>query len=93
MEHRENKKTFTFTIPPRAPYEGKATQKQKHLLWQLDFKDKTVIDNLGKSQASSLINQILSLHEPAKRRSELLTVALIAMGGAALIWLVYTIQF
>jgi hypothetical protein len=58
-ESRSNAKTrVSVQIPPRQPYEGKATLKQKDLLWQMGFKDQDVLDSLGKWQASSLIDQL-----------------------------------
>lgn len=50
-------------IPDKQPYEGKATQKQKQKLWELGFRDKEIIDDLGKSQASDLIDQVIMLHD------------------------------
>jgi len=49
---------FDVSLPARQPYEGKATLKQKDLIWSLGIKDQAVIDSLGKWQASALIDQI-----------------------------------
>jgi DNA-directed RNA polymerase subunit RPC12/RpoP len=59
-DRKENKINIelTFRIPEKEPYEGKATQKQKQKLWNLGFKDQNVIDNLGKKQASAMIDQM-----------------------------------
>ena len=45
-------------IPDKLPYEGKATQKQKQYIWDLGFQDEEVIDELGKKQASAIIDQL-----------------------------------
>lgn len=45
-------------IPARHPYELKATPKQKNYLWNLGFQDQAIIDDLGKDQASALIDQL-----------------------------------
>ena len=45
-------------IPARQPYEGKATQKQKDLLWRIGVKDTALLDSLGKWQASAVIDQM-----------------------------------
>ena len=50
--------TIDARIPARQPYEGRATLKQKDLLWSLGFKDQAILDSLGKWQASALIDQI-----------------------------------
>jgi hypothetical protein len=50
--------TFDVCLPARQPYEGKATLKQRDLIWHLGFRDQAVIDSLGKWQASALIDQI-----------------------------------
>lgn len=46
-------------IPEKQPYEGKATQKQKQKVWELGFAEQEVINELGKSQASALIDQLI----------------------------------
>ena len=46
-------------VPEKQPYEGKATQKQKQKLWDLGLRNTKTIDELGKRQASALIDQIL----------------------------------
>ena len=50
---------FKITLPDKDPYEGKATQKQKQKIWELGFRDQSVIDSLGKRQASILIDALL----------------------------------
>lgn len=55
---RPGQTTFEVSLPVRQPYEGRATLKQKDLIWSLGFKDQAVIDSLGKWQASALIDQL-----------------------------------
>ncbi len=55
---KEGQTVYEICLPARQPYEGKATLKQKDLIWSLGFKDQAVIDSLGKWQASALIDQI-----------------------------------
>ncbi|GAA6173126.1 hypothetical protein NBRC116592_27960 [Colwellia sp. KU-HH00111] len=50
-------------IPEKQPYEGNATQKQKQKLWELGFREQNIIDDLGKAQASNLIDQVIILQE------------------------------
>jgi hypothetical protein len=47
-----------LNIPDKQPFEGKAIQKQKQLIWDLGCRDEEMIANLGKKQASSVINQL-----------------------------------
>lgn len=47
-------------IPDLQPYEGKATQKQKQKLWDMGYEDQSVINTLGKRQASALIEQLVN---------------------------------
>lgn len=53
-----NEIQFLINIPDKEPFEGKATMKQKKLLWDIGYKDQEVIKNLGKQQASSIITQM-----------------------------------
>ncbi|NQY89538.1 MAG: hypothetical protein HRT51_17695 [Colwellia sp.] len=46
-------------IPEQHIYEGKATQKQKKLIYDLGFDEQETIDSLGKVQASELIDQLI----------------------------------
>lgn len=46
-------------IPEKQPYEGKATQKQKQKIWELGCSDEKIIDELGKQQASWLIDNLI----------------------------------
>lgn len=57
-------------IPPREPYEGKATLRQKQKLWDLGYREQDVIDQLGKRQASTLIDFQLKQLEGKKIRQE-----------------------
>jgi hypothetical protein len=57
-EKRSGQQEFEVSLPTRQPYEGKATLKQKDLIWSLGFRDQAVIDSLGKWQASALIDQM-----------------------------------
>jgi hypothetical protein len=59
---------FSGAIPERGPYEGNATQKQKQLLWDLGCQERTLIDGLGKRQASALITQLKAHHGRAKSK-------------------------
>jgi hypothetical protein len=52
--------TFKYDIPKPQPYEGKASRKQKRLIWELGFRDTTIIDSLGRAQASALIEQLIA---------------------------------
>jgi hypothetical protein len=52
-----------INIPDRKPYEGKASRKQKSFIWEMGYRDTNVIDNLGKVQASAVIEQLLSHHK------------------------------
>lgn len=58
--HQLGEKEYTFEIPTRDPYESKATLRQKDLLWRMGFKDRTVLDALGKRQAFAMIDQAKS---------------------------------
>lgn len=49
-------------VPPKEPFEGGATQKQKQFIWELGFKDEEAIKELGKKQASIVIDQLRSTH-------------------------------
>lgn len=78
-------------IPPKEPYEGKATQKQKQRLWELGFREKKVIDSLGKKQASSVIDQLYkSIH---KERSEQTTKVILVISLALIAISIITILF
>ena len=84
----------TIKVPDREPYEGKATQKQKSWLWHngVDTKD---IDNLGKKQASAVIQQLERKREVerkirANRNSQKgLLIAAIIIGIIYLLYLVF----
>lgn len=56
---REQRMNEEIDIPEKQPYEGKATQKQKQKVWELGFAEQEVIDDLGKAQASALIDQLI----------------------------------
>lgn len=60
--------TYQLSIPPKHPYEGKATLRQKHKIWDLGYREKTIIDNLGKQQASAVIDQLLALYRKENKR-------------------------
>lgn len=53
----------SVTIPDKEPFEGKATQKQKQYLWDLGYQDEETIAELGKKQASAIIDQLKRAHE------------------------------
>jgi hypothetical protein len=62
-EPKPGQTIYDVSLPPRQPYEGRATLKQKDYLWGLGLKDQYVIDSLGKRQASALIDQIKAQHK------------------------------
>ncbi len=68
----KNEIQFLINIPDKEPFEGKATMKQKKLLWDMGYKDQEVIKNLGKQQASSVITQMKKTygHEIKKRSAK-----------------------
>lgn len=71
LKEKDNKKInieLNYTLPEKEPYEGKATQKQKQKIWDLGFKDQTIIDNLGKKQASALIDQLINAIKQEHRK-------------------------
>ena len=53
---------FSVSLPEKEPYEGKATQKQKQRIWELGYRDQSVIDTLGKKQAGILIDQLYGFY-------------------------------
>lgn len=57
---------FKYDLPEREPYEGKATMKQKQYLWDMGFREQNVIDELGKKQASYLIDHLLKHHRAVR---------------------------
>jgi len=72
-------------IPDKEPYEGKATLKQKQRIWELGYRDQSVIDNLGKRQASAVIDQLCRVYrkEIGRRSSKRYVVwALILLVGS-----------
>ena len=79
--------SISLSIPNRLPYEGKATQKQKHKIWSLGFRDRAVIDSLGKNQASAVIDQLLATfrneykHRMNKRNTIVWAVVTVACLG------------
>ncbi|MDP3070964.1 MAG: hypothetical protein Q8N18_11790 [Opitutaceae bacterium] len=68
---------FDVSLPARQPYEGKATLKQKDLIWSLGFKDQAVIDSLGKWQASALIDQMKSQRKPGSGPALILLIFIV----------------
>lgn len=81
---------LTYRLPEKEPYEGRATQKQKQKLWDIGFKDQNIIDNLGKRQASALIDQVLAFYaqERDKRKFKNFLIFLVwAAIVAAVVWL------
>lgn len=77
---------FDYTLPGLAPYEGKATSKQKKFIWDLGFKDQAVIDKLGKDQASYLIDRLQQVHkenQPVASPVSVFVFVLLIIGGAA----------
>ena len=73
---------FEVRLPARQPYEGRATLKQKDYIWSLGFKDRAVIDSLGKWQASALIDQLKARQKSGC--SSILAVLVIIVVVAAL---------
>ena len=57
---------FHAAFPAKQPYEGKATQKQKQRIWELGFRNRDVIDDLGKKQAGILIDQLYAFYRDAR---------------------------
>lgn len=55
-------------VPDKQPYEGKATQRQKQRIWDLGFRDQSVIDTLGKRQASFVIDQLCGAYRDRDQR-------------------------
>lgn len=77
--------TVNVTVPSRQPFEGNATQRQKHKIWEMGYRDEAVIASLGKAQASSIIDQLEKAatgHQA--RKSGLFKLKLAGIG--ALIW-------
>ena len=70
----------TVTIPEKHPYEGKASLKQKRLLWDYGFRDQAILDNLGKVQASAMITQIKATFQArVKRRNRIVFLIIVAV--------------
>jgi hypothetical protein len=53
---------ITITVPDKLPFEGRATQKQKQMIWDLGFHNQEIIAELGKKQASEVITQLKLAH-------------------------------
>lgn len=77
---------FECQIPDREPYEGKATQKQKQLIWELGYRDQAVIDVLGKKQASSLIDELKKFHKKQNFKYEIIAALAVLLVGALLMF-------
>jgi hypothetical protein len=73
----------SVTIPDKEPFEGKATQKQKQYLWTLGYQDEEAIADLGKKQASAIIDQLKRAHD----RTEKITdgIVTIILAGVVLV--------
>ncbi len=61
-EQKSSDTPVTIDVPPKEPFEGKATQKQKQLIWELGVRDEAAIAGLGKKQASIVIQQLKAAH-------------------------------
>ena len=61
---------ISVTIPDKEPFEGKATQKQKQYIWDLGYQDEEAISDLGKKQASAIIEQLKTAHEHSDQATD-----------------------
>jgi hypothetical protein len=82
---------LTVALPEKQPYEGKATMKQKQKLWEMGYQDQTVIDSLGKRQASFLIDSIKGAENRAGAKAigsiaAILVIAAIVCCHAGGVW-------
>lgn len=81
---------FQFKLPDREPFEGKATQKQKHRIWQLGIKDEVLISGLGKQQASALIDALYKhygkLREEKEPKANWVALVLILTLGVLIVY-------
>jgi hypothetical protein len=80
----------TLIVPDKDPYEGNASLKQKQFIWELGYHDQTVIDKLGKKQASAVIDQLIqsrkSAYEPRSiKRGFIWSILMILAAIAALV--------
>ena len=73
----------SVTIPDKEPFEGKATQKQKQYLWDLGYQDEETIAEIGKKQASAIIDQLKRAHERTDKMSD--GIVTIALSGIVLL--------
>jgi len=77
-------------LPDRKPYEGKATRKQKNLLWSMGIEDEEYLDTLGKEQIFFLIDAIKKIRKGASSAysysvvTGVLTVIFVIAGFAGL---------
>lgn len=81
---------IVLSVPDREPYEDNATKRQKHKVWTLGYHDTTVIDSLGKNQASAVIDQLISIRERelnkiGAKNSERVLIVLAAVAGFCVI--------
>jgi hypothetical protein len=72
---------FRFTLPEKQPFEGKATQKQKHRIWQLGLRDEELIRSLGKQQAACLIDALYRHHRQNKVAPGVVLLAILFFGA------------
>lgn len=83
---------FRFKVPLRGPHEDDATERQKRTLWNLGYRDKGVIDILGRRQADMLMAALEQYHDGVRSGGHAsqvcLAVSLIAggLGAVALGW-------
>jgi hypothetical protein len=77
-------------VHEKEPFEGKATQKQKQLLWELGVRDEDKIKGLGKKQARIAITQLLRENRAyrAKKNSETLFTVGLGLLGISILTLV-----
>lgn len=68
---------YEMSIPGRQPYEPNATMKQKDYLWGLGVRDQAILENLGKWQASAVIDQIKQ--EQGKKQNSSMAAALLVV--------------
>jgi hypothetical protein len=78
MAKEKTSPAVKITIPELEPYEGKATLKQKAKIWHLGYQDQSVIDTLGKKQASALIDGLLSAEAKRGVKPAFITAAVMA---------------
>ena len=72
------------TIPPREPYEAEASLDQKNLIWKFGFREQATLDQLGKNQATAIIEQFAAAGRREMNRRKARTLWRLGLGGMTL---------